>query len=26
NTGKICRQVVRPLEESREAAGPPFLA
>ncbi|PBD23609.1 hypothetical protein CLM86_31685, partial [Pseudomonas aeruginosa] len=22
----ICRQVVRPLEESREAAGPPFLA
>ncbi|ARG87667.1 hypothetical protein AAIH49_08540 [Pseudomonas aeruginosa] len=26
DTGKICRQVVRPLEESREAAGPPFLA
>ncbi|MBG7032584.1 hypothetical protein GHU97_24215 [Pseudomonas aeruginosa] len=26
DTGKSCRQVVRPLEESREAAGPPFLA
>ncbi|HCE9328379.1 hypothetical protein [Pseudomonas aeruginosa] len=26
DTGKVCRRVVRPLEEPREAAGPPFLA